>query len=133
MRLKDLHITPVVRCAPPEKAAAHGNTKLLAFVDEEIANLKNLRVVVCLVNCFRWMCERSASRGKNLCSQRMGIRHGAEYELPDGQYVPATYHPSLQNTKTGLLTCAMFSYIFLRARVLAGLSNEKIIVGAQPS
>jgi uracil-DNA glycosylase len=49
------------------------------------------------------------------------FRHGAEYSLPDGQHILATYHPSLQNTNTGLLTRAMFRDIFLRARVLADL------------
>jgi len=49
------------------------------------------------------------------------FRHGAEYELPSGLKVVASYHPSLQNTNTGKLTRPMFLAIFHRARELAGL------------
>jgi uracil-DNA glycosylase len=47
--------------------------------------------------------------------------HGAEYTLPGGLHVIASYHPSLQNTNTGKLTRAMFLRVFNRARDLAGL------------
>ena len=123
MKLKDLHITSVVRCAPP------GNKPLPAeirncstFVDEEIAILKNLRVVVCLGKiAFDGYVTHLLRAGK--ISDRKGFvfRHGAEYFLPGGQHILATYHPSLQNTNTGLLTRDMFRDIFLRARVLAEL------------
>ena len=49
--------------------------------------------------------------------------HGAEYTLPSGMAVIASYHPSLQNTNTGKLTRPMFLAIFKRARQLAGLDG----------
>jgi uracil-DNA glycosylase family 4 len=123
MRLKNLRITSVVRCAPP------GNRPLpmeirncAAFVDEEIAILKNLRVVVCLGKiAFDGYVAHLLRTGK--VSDRKGLvfRHGAEYSRPNGQHILATYHPSLQNTNTGLLTRTMFRKVFLRARVLAEL------------
>jgi uracil-DNA glycosylase len=48
--------------------------------------------------------------------------HGAEYLLPNGLHLVATYHPSLRNTNTGRLNRVMFTRVFLRARELAGLS-----------
>jgi len=48
--------------------------------------------------------------------------HGAEYTLPGGLSVIASYHPSLQNPNTGKLTHPMFLKVFLRARELAGFS-----------
>ena len=125
MRLKDLHITSVVRCAPPgNKPLPTEIRNCSAFVDEEIANLKNLRVVVCLGKiAFDGYVNHLLRAGKISARKEWVFRHGAEYELPDGQYILATYHPSLQNTNTGLLTRAMFRDIFLRARVLAGLST----------
>jgi uracil-DNA glycosylase family 4 len=125
MRLKDLHITSVVRCAPPgNKPLPMEIRNCAAFVDEEIANLKNLRVVVCLGKiAFDGYVTHLLRTGKISDRKGMVFRHGAEYPLPDGQHVLATYHPSLQNTNTGVLTRAMFRDIFLRARVLAGLSS----------
>jgi uracil-DNA glycosylase len=124
MELKDLHITSVVRCAPPgNKPLPTEIRRCATFVDEEIAILKNLRVVVCLGKiAFDGYINYLLRTGR--ISDRKGLvfRHGAEYPLPGGQYLLATYHPSLQNTNTGLLTRAMFREIFVRARQLAGLA-----------
>jgi uracil-DNA glycosylase family 4 len=124
MRLKDLRITSVVRCAPPgNKPLPTEIRNCAAFVDEEIAILKNLRVVVCLGKiAFDGYVAHLLRTGK--ISDRKGLvfRHGAEYSLPNGRQILATYHPSLQNTNTGLLTRAMFRDIFLRARALAELA-----------
>jgi uracil-DNA glycosylase family 4 len=123
MRLKDLHITSVVRCAPPGNKPLPGEIRNCStFVDKEIAILKNLRVVVCLGKIAFDGFVTHLLRAGNI-SDRKGyvFRHGVEYSLPGGQHILATYHPSLQNTNTGLLTRDMFRDIFLRARVLAEL------------
>jgi uracil-DNA glycosylase len=124
MRLMDLHISSVVRCAPPGNKPEPAEIRnCAAFVDEEIALLKNLRVVVCLGKiAFDGYATHLMRTGKILDRKKLVFRHGAEYALPDGQFILATYHPSLQNTNTGLLTRAMLREIFLRARALAGLS-----------
>jgi uracil-DNA glycosylase len=44
--------------------------------------------------------------------------HGAQYRLPDGKMILASYHPSNQNTQTGKLTRKMFVDIFRRAAQL---------------
>jgi len=59
--------------------------------------------------------------GKLKSRSGFAFGHGAEYKLPDGLTVLASYHPSLQNTNTGKLTRPMFLDVFERARKLAGL------------
>ena len=123
MQLNDLRITAVVRCAPPgNKPSPQEIRNCASFVDEEIAILKHLKLVVCLGKiAFDGYVAHLLRAGKITDRRGWVFRHGAEYSTLDGQDVLATYHPSLQNTNTRLLTRPMFRKIFSRARELAGL------------
>jgi len=125
MELRDLRITAVLRCAPPGNKPLPSEIKNCArFVDREIALLQDLHVIVCLGKIAFDGCLAHLLRTKKIASRKgLIFHHGAEYVIPDGPYVLATYHPSLQNTNTGLLTRAMFQAIFERARTLAGLAG----------
>ena len=127
MRVMDLHITSVVRCAPPgNKPLPTEIQNCAAFVDAEIGILKNLRVVVCLGKiAFDGYVAHLLRTGKISSRKGLVFRHGAEYSLPDGQHILATYHPSLQNTNTGRLTRAMLQQIFERAKTLATDPNQR--------
>ena len=122
MRLSDLWITSVVRCAPPANKPAPDELRNCApWLDQEIALLRNLCVVVCLGRiAFDGLLAHALRTG--LLASRSGFTfaHGAEYTLPNGLRVIASFHPSLQNTNTGRLTRAMFLAVFSRARQLAG-------------
>ncbi len=122
MQLRGLRITSVIRCAPPGNKPLPDEIRNCApFLDEEIALLKDLRVVVCLGKIAFDGYVAHLLRTRKIASRRgLIFRHGAEYEVPGGPHILATYHPSLQNTNTGLLTREMFEEIFARARVLAG-------------
>jgi uracil-DNA glycosylase family 4 len=139
MKLNDLWITSVGRCAPPaNKPTPEELRNCTPWLDQELQLLKHLRVVVCL--------GRIAFDGLLAWGQRSGIlparsgyafAHGAEYTFPNGLKVITSYHPSLQNTNTGKLTRPMFLAIFKRARELAedaappgkkkGREHEKVL------
>lgn len=122
MRLHDLWITSVVRCAPPgNKPLPEEIANCAPFLDEEIAALSNLRVIVCLGRIgFDGVTRHLLRAGKIESRNKLQFAHGAEYTLPNGFTLLASYHPSLQNTNTGKLTKAMFLAIFQRARQLCG-------------
>jgi uracil-DNA glycosylase family 4 len=123
MKLKGMWISAVVRCAPPENKPLPAEQRQCAhWLDEELALLKHLRVIVCLGRiAFDGLLACEQRRGKLMSRSEFVFAHGAEYALPDGLTLIASYHPSLQNTNTGKLTRPMFLNVFKRARKLAGL------------
>ena len=49
------------------------------------------------------------------------FKHGANYRMPDGKVLLASYHPSNQNTQTGKLTRKMFLEIFQEVARIANV------------
>ncbi|HEY1580868.1 MAG TPA: uracil-DNA glycosylase [Terracidiphilus sp.] len=125
MKLKDLWITSVVRCAPPgNKPTPEEQRNCAPFVDQEIALLKNLQIVVCLGRiAFDGLLAHEQRRGSTIVRSQYAFAHAAEFTLPSGLKAITSYHPSLQNTNTGKLTRPMFLKVFMRARELAGLAQ----------
>ena len=123
MTLSSLWITSVVRCAPPaNKPTPEELRNCSSWVDQEMALLPNLRVVVCLGRiAFDGLLAHEQRCGASITRAAYTFAHGAEFTLPSGLKAIASYHPSLQNTNTGKLTRHMFLKVFKRARKLAGL------------
>ncbi|HKD61864.1 MAG TPA: uracil-DNA glycosylase [Terracidiphilus sp.] len=124
MRLNDMWICSVARCAPPgNKPTTEELRNCAPWLDEEMRLLVNLRVVVCLGRIAFYGLLGWARRTGQLASRGgYDFSHGAEHTLPGGLRVIASYHPSLQNTNTGKLTRPMFLAVFERAWELAGES-----------
>ncbi len=124
MKVTDLWISALVRCAPPaNKPTIEEQRNCAPFLDEEIRLLKNLRVVVCLGKiAFDGFLAYARRSGQLPSRSGLAFAHGAEFTLPNGLAVIASYHPSQQNTNTGKLTRPMLMKVFMRARELAGLS-----------
>jgi uracil-DNA glycosylase family 4 len=118
LRLIDCYITAAVRCAPPDnKPLPSELANCAAYLDRELAILKEVRVVVALgrVGFDAYLAHLKRT---GVLSRRAGITfgHAARYEMPNGVTLLASYHPSNQNTATGKLTTAMFEDIFRVAK-----------------
>ncbi|MGA2354532.1 MAG: uracil-DNA glycosylase [Terriglobales bacterium] len=126
--LTDLYITAAARCAPPDnKPLPEELANCAPYLERELEGLKQLRVIVALGRIgfeayLNYLVRRKRIAGK----REYEFRHGAEYALPDGRVLLASYHPSNQNTQTGKLTKEMFQRIFKRARELADESPGRI-------
>jgi uracil-DNA glycosylase len=115
LRLKGLWISAAVRCAPPHnKPTPEERDACLPYAAREL-ELLDARVVVCL-GAFAW----SAALRIFEFRPRPKFAHGAEATL-DGVTLLGCYHPSQQNTFTGVLTPAMLEDVLQRARGLAAL------------
>jgi uracil-DNA glycosylase family 4 len=126
--LTGLYITAAARCAPPDnKPLPEELANCAPFLEREIEGLKKLRVIVALGRIgfdayLNYLKRRRLIAGKGAYE----FGHGAEFSLPDGRVLLASYHPSNQNTQTGKLSKEMFRKIFKRARELADESTGRI-------
>jgi uracil-DNA glycosylase len=131
MKLTGLWISAVARCAPPgNKPTPEELSNCAPWLDREMSLLGELRVVVCLGRiAFDGLLSYARRAGwfdggGNGLRSAFVFTHGAEYALPGGLRVIASYHPSLQNTNTGKLTRTMLLEVFNRARELADMPGR---------
>ena len=115
LRLVDCAITAAAHCAPPGNKPS---TDELASCWEWLAqsiDVLPVRVIVALGQiAMRAVVAECRRRGWHEGPMpRFG--HGAEVQLSEGRVLIASYHPSQQNTFTGVLTEPMFDRVFALA------------------
>jgi uracil-DNA glycosylase family 4 len=107
-------MTAAVRCAPPaNKPTPDERDRCLPYLVRELALLENLSVIVALGG-FAYQ----VVAGLFGLKPRPKFGHLTEARLPDGRMLVCSYHPSQQNTFTGVLTEPMLDAVFERARQL---------------
>jgi uracil-DNA glycosylase family 4 len=119
MALRDLLISAVGRCAPPDNRPTPEEVRTcLPYLRAEMALLPDLQGIVALGQiAFQYVLEIYRQTGAAIPALAFG--HGAFYRLGEGlPWLLASYHPSRQNTQTGRLTADMFDQIWLQAKDL---------------
>ncbi len=120
LRLTGAWMASAVRCPPPEHRPTRAERDAcLGWLTEEVAALRELRVLVCLGRvAWEAACDWAGARPR----PRFG--HGSEHVTTTGPrpglVLVGCYHPSPQNTRSGRLTPAMLDDVLLRARAVAG-------------
>ena len=132
LTLRDVFITAAVRCAPPaNKPTPEQRTRCAPYLRQEFAALRDLRVVVTLGKIADDAVHALAKEVGGYRGPRAPFAHLAEtsVDLPGRPAVTllASYHPSRQNTNTGVLTEAMLDAVFSRARSLLGPSASTAV------
>jgi len=108
LKLTNLFLTAVCRCAPPEnKPDKIEMDSCQQYLKAEI-DLIQPKVYVVL---GRIAFERMLITG-SLHHNKWIFKHGAIYQLDKLHYLVCSYHPSRQNTQTGRLTKVMFDGIW---------------------
>jgi uracil-DNA glycosylase family 4 len=121
--LHDALITAALRCAPPGNKPEPGQLeRCFPYLAAEIRALPDLRVVVGLGAIGTRAAGAALVAAGYATAARVPFGHGAEARFESAGRAPAillaSYHPSRQNTNTGVLTEAMLDAVFARARAL---------------
>lgn len=117
LMLRDAFIAAAVRCAPPEnKPTPEEIQECLAHLEAEFDALARVQVVVALGRiAFDAFLQLMKRRGVAL-KPRPLFEHGGVAKLDDRLSLVGCYHPSRQNTNTGVLTARMMDNVFTQAR-----------------
>ena len=127
LELHDCWITAAVRCAPPaNKPLPSERDNCAEWLRAELPLLAHARVVVCL-GAFAW--ENALRQLAPGLRPRPRFGHGAEALLGEVTLL-GCFHPSQQNTFTGVLTPAMLDAVLERARGLAAQARSASTTGA---
>ena len=123
LRLRDLYVAAVNRCAPPANRPTPGERDAcLPYLVREMTVLARARTILCL-GAFAWDgVLRALTALGHTVAPRPRFRHGAEAKV--GPYVLlGSFHVSQQNTFTGRLTPEMLDSVLGRARELAATAS----------
>lgn len=117
LRLNQIFITAIARCAPPENKPLPEEIKACSkFLKAEIEALPRIQVILALGQIALkgiWAILPDEIKQSRVLPK---FSHGAEMGLKDGKMILCSYHPSQQNTFTRKLTEPMFDEIFVRAK-----------------
>jgi uracil-DNA glycosylase family 4 len=116
LRLKDVFITAAGRCAPPQnKPTPEEIRRCVEFVRMEIQAMPRLKAVVAMGkiahDAYLYLLKRPYSKHP--------FKHGAVHRFEGRPALVDIYHPSRQNTQTGLLTMPMFVEVLKKAKAVA--------------
>lgn len=117
LRLTDAYIAAAVRCAPPDnKPLPEEVDRCLVHLQREVAHLPNLQAVVALgkIAWDAWF-KLLAMRGDAIPKPKPLFGHGVVWKH-HGLALVGAYHPSRQNTNTGVVTPRMYDAVFRAVR-----------------
>ncbi len=108
MTLKDVYITAVCRCVPPDnKPTAQEIANCRTYLLSEIEIIQPEVFVALGRIAFDALVQ--ITRMKKISPV---FSHGAVYPIDGGKAMVCSYHPSRQNTQTGRLTTEMFDRVW---------------------
>ena len=125
LELRGTRVVAAVRCAPPaNKPTPLEQATCRPWLIRELEVLADLTVIISL-GAIGWAASLRtlAALGHATPTPRPRFGHGAEARI--GPYVlVGSYHPSQQNTFTGVLTPPMLGDVLERAKELAGFARR---------
>jgi uracil-DNA glycosylase family 4 len=121
LRLDGVFITAAARCAPPgNHPLPEELDRCREYLTREMRALEGVTVRLALGRVgFDAVLKARRDLGLPEVTPKPAFGHGAAASLPEGGWLLSSYHPSQQNTSTGLLTPAMWRAVFTKAKRLS--------------
>jgi uracil-DNA glycosylase len=125
LALLGVYVAAVVRCAPPaNRPAPEERDRCLPYLARELAALDDVRAVVAL-GSFAWDgALRAFARLGHPSRPRPRFGHGREAHVGRWRLL-GCYHPSQQNTFTGVLTPEMMDDVLRRSSEIASAAGDR--------
>lgn len=127
LKLKNCYITAAARCAPPDnKPLPRELANCRGYLERELEVVKPK--VVLALGKIAWDTYLGILKDRGVIASRAPyvFQHGAEAKLPgDTPLLIGVYHPSQQNTQTGLVTPAMYAKVLNHIRKILGAGAAK--------
>lgn len=121
LEARGVWVSNAVRCAPPaNRPTPEEFAACREFLLRELELLPNVRTVLALGK----LAHDSFLKLRGLRLSAYPFAHGAVHALPDGYTLVDTYHPSRQNTNTGVLTREMWVNAIREALRLSGCLTD---------
>ena len=119
LKLNSTYITNILKCVPPgDKPLNKELNNCSNHFDNEIQNLKNLKVIITLGKIAFDNCVKFYKKNFTI-NKKLTFKHGAKYNLPDGRILISSYHPSPRNVNTKVInTKKMMNLLKLANKIL---------------
>jgi uracil-DNA glycosylase len=112
--LTDLYTAPICRCVPPDnKPTPQEMSNCQPYLGSELELIKPKVIVVLGRIAFEGILRILSVHDPDIV-----FAHNAAYQIPKGRWLVCSYHPSRQNTQTGLLSEEMFDQVWKTVRRL---------------
>ena len=119
LKLNSTYITNILKCVPPDDKPLNIELSNCSnYFDNEIQNLKNLKVIITLGKIAFDNCIKFYKRNY-MINKKLIFIHGVKYKLPDGKILIPCYHPSPRNVNTKVInTKKMISLLKAAKKIL---------------
>ena len=119
LKINNTYITNILKCVPPgDKPESKELNRCSNYFENEIENLKNLKVIIALGKVAFDNCLKIYKK-KFILQKKFEFKHGNKYLLPDNKVLIACYHPSPRNVNTKLVTTTMINQLLIKAKKIA--------------
>ena len=119
LKLNLTYITNILKCVPPgDKPNAFELNNCSKYFDEEIYNLKKLKVIITLGKIAFDNCAKFYKK-KLTIKEKIFFKHGNTYQLPNNIVLIPCYHPSPRNVNTKLISQKMIVSLFKKAKKIS--------------
>jgi len=115
LKLKNAFITTALKCVPPgDKPSKIELDNCFKFFNQEISNMKNLKIIVALGKIAFDTCIYFYKKNYDL-NAKFKFSHGGIYKLPNKIKLLGCYHPSPRNVNTGRINLNKMTNLFKKA------------------